>query len=65
MYVKGHGVPEELCRDMLAAAERFFDSHQSLKDAVDARKSPLFRGYNSLEEGAHSCTPERQNRVGG
>ena len=42
---------------MFQASRAFFDLDLETKLQLDARNSPLYRGYNSLEKGAHSCTP--------
>lgn len=57
-YIVGHGCPPETLKNVFGAANDFFDSDTSVKEAVNARLSPLYRGYNSIETGAHSCTPK-------
>ena len=37
---------------------RFFELPHDHKKNLDAKKSPLYRVYNDIETGAHSCTPE-------
>ena len=56
-YVTGHGLPAGALDRAFAAARSFFERTQRAKDASTAGM-PLFRGYNSLEHGSHSCTPE-------
>jgi hypothetical protein len=63
MYCINHGVPETQCEAMLDATRRFFDTSSSVKASVDARRSEHYRGYNSFEYGAHSCTPEDKVRA--
>jgi isopenicillin N synthase-like dioxygenase len=58
MYVKGHGLSREVEQGILASSERFFGLEAGAKLALDAKQSPAYRGYNSFETGAHSCTPE-------
>lgn len=63
MYCINHGVPETQCQAMLDATRRFFATSSSVKASVDARRSEHYRGYNSFEYGAHSCTPEDKVRA--
>jgi isopenicillin N synthase-like dioxygenase len=42
----------------MALTCRLFDLPQAAKNELDASRSTLARGYNSLELGKHSCTPE-------
>lgn len=58
LYVSGHGVSEEEMQGLLGLACRLFDLPRAAKEGMDASESTLARGYNSLEEGKHSCTPE-------
>ncbi|KAI2498334.1 hypothetical protein MHU86_16145 [Fragilaria crotonensis] len=38
---------------------QLFDSSEKL--SLDAKNSPLYRGYNSIQTGGHSCTPEEKS----
>ena len=57
-YVEGHGCPAEVFDDMFSQMKLFFDQPSDAKNALVASNNPLWRGYNSVETGAHSCTPE-------
>lgn len=57
-YISGHGCSAEIITDNFEAMKQFFDLDSSHKLNLDAKKSPLYRGYNSIQTGAHSCTPE-------
>ena len=43
---------------MMDYTNKFFDMPSQEKTRLEARNNPLWRGYNSMETGAHSCTPE-------
>jgi isopenicillin N synthase-like dioxygenase len=45
-YLTGHGIAEELIRDVLNLSRRFFDLPERDKLAVEMVNSPHFRGYN-------------------
>ena len=45
-YVTGHGVPETLPGEVLAASRRFFALPEIEKLKVEMVRSPHFRGYN-------------------
>jgi isopenicillin N synthase-like dioxygenase len=47
-YLTGHGVPETLVAQVLAAARELFGLPQAAKDAVAMVRSPHFRGYTRL-----------------
>ncbi|MEI9892125.1 MAG: 2-oxoglutarate and iron-dependent oxygenase domain-containing protein [Caulobacteraceae bacterium] len=47
-YIVGHGVPETLIAETLAAARAFFDLPDAAKAAVDKSRSPANRGYEPL-----------------
>ena len=57
-YIIGHGCPPSVMDTMMGYTKRFFDLPQDTKNGLEARNNPLYRGYNSIETGAHSCTPE-------
>ncbi|TVY47756.1 2-oxoglutarate-Fe(II) type oxidoreductase [Lachnellula occidentalis] len=45
-YIKGHGIPQGVCDDVLKLAERFFhELPESSKEAIHMKNSPQFRGY--------------------
>ncbi|PSC69301.1 oxidoreductase [Micractinium conductrix] len=58
LYIAGHGLSQGQLDGLTALATRLFDLPQVDKEALDAARSPLARGYNSLQHGRHSCTPE-------
>ncbi len=45
LYVTGHGVSEATIAGIFAAARWFFATPQALRDALDVKTSPNFRGY--------------------
>ncbi|MCV7258516.1 2OG-Fe(II) oxygenase [Tsukamurella paurometabola DSM] [Mycobacterium shimoidei] len=47
-YLTGHGVPQRLTRELLAAARRLFALPQADKDAIAMVHSPHFRGYTRM-----------------
>ncbi|MBL7825124.1 MAG: isopenicillin N synthase family oxygenase [Saprospiraceae bacterium] len=48
-YIRNHGIPEQLTREVLEAANRFFDLDASAKDQVHIRHSAHFRGYSIMK----------------
>ena len=46
--VKNHGIPEEKVNGALTAAKEFFSLPDEKKAELDIKKSPGFKGYNSL-----------------
>src|SRR5579863_7464562 len=44
-YVTGHGVSEGTIAGIFAAARWFFAAPQAIRDALDVKTSPNFRGY--------------------
>lgn len=45
-YITGHGIPEEVCTDVLNLAHQFFhELPQSSKEAIHMKNSNQFRGY--------------------
>jgi hypothetical protein len=45
-YITGHGIPEEVCSNVLDLAHRFFhELPQSSKEAIHMKNSNHFRGY--------------------
>lgn len=45
-YIKGHGIPQNVCDDVLQLARRFFhELPQKSKDAIHMKNSKQFRGY--------------------
>ncbi|KAL4459192.1 hypothetical protein ABPG75_014057 [Micractinium tetrahymenae] len=61
LFIKAADLSEHDIGQLLALT-RLFELPQEAKDALDATQSPLFRGYNSLQHGKHSCTPEDGQR---
>jgi isopenicillin N synthase-like dioxygenase len=47
-YMVGHGVPDTLINETLAAARAFFDLPDAAKAAIDKSLSPANRGYEPL-----------------
>jgi isopenicillin N synthase-like dioxygenase len=47
-YMVGHGVPDALITETLAAARAFFDLPDAAKAAIDKSLSPANRGYEPL-----------------
>jgi len=45
LYVVGHGIPDELAGDLLAAARQFFALPEDERLAIENVRSPQFRGY--------------------
>lgn len=45
-YLTGHGVPQSLIDDVLAASKRFFALPEADKLSIEMVRSPHFRGYN-------------------
>jgi isopenicillin N synthase-like dioxygenase len=60
-YITGHGCPAWVLDRMLEHTRHLFDLPLEEKHALEARNNPLYRGYNSIETGAHSCTPQDAN----
>lgn len=60
-YVKGHGCPKTVRHDAFRASMQMFDSSE--KVSLDAKNSPLYRGYNGIQTGGHSCTPEEKGAL--
>jgi isopenicillin N synthase-like dioxygenase len=60
-YIRGHGCPPDIQSKAFEAVNELFDSEEKL--AMNATKSPLYRGYNSVQTGAHSCTPEDRDAL--
>lgn len=56
-YITGHDCPPEIHDEMMNLAKIFFDLPSKTKAELEACKNPLYRGYNSIETGAHTCTP--------
>jgi isopenicillin N synthase-like dioxygenase len=61
-YIKGHGCSKAILNEMNGAMNDLFNLSLETKLELEATKNPLYRGYNSLETGAHSCTPEEKGR---
>eukprot|EP00934_Nitzschia_sp_Nitz4_P005123 Nitzschia sp. Nitz4//scaffold268_size26297//20682//21779//NITZ4_008282-RA/size26297-processed-gene-0.13-mRNA-1//-1//CDS//3329544945//5113//frame0 len=57
-YIKGHGFPKQVHSDMFKLTKEFFELPEDKKMDLEARKNPLYRGYNNVETGAHTCTPD-------
>lgn len=51
LYVKNHGIPEEITQDALAASKQFFSLPTEKKMELDNRKSSNFKGYSALLSG--------------
>jgi isopenicillin N synthase-like dioxygenase len=49
-YVSGHGVDQELCRQVLELSRRFFELPLEEREAIDHIRSPQFRGYTRLAD---------------
>jgi isopenicillin N synthase-like dioxygenase len=47
-FLVGHGVPDDLMRDLLAVARRFFELPEQDKLAIENVHSPQFRGYTRV-----------------
>ena len=62
-YIVGHGCPPAVVSEMMDFVQKLFDLPLDAKLEYEAHKNPLWRGYNSLERGAHSCTPEEKSDV--
>jgi isopenicillin N synthase-like dioxygenase len=50
VYVAGHGIPEPLIAEVLAAGREFFAQPAAAKQALSIRQSPHNRGYGDLNE---------------
>jgi hypothetical protein len=59
-YVSGHGISAE---PLFEAVRSLFALPEPDKAALDARLSPLHRGYTGLG-GSHNCVPEESCVVG-
>jgi isopenicillin N synthase-like dioxygenase len=57
VYIRGHGCPQDVINGAFEQMKALFDLSTEDKMKLDAKNSPLYRGYNSAETGAHSCTP--------
>lgn len=55
-YATGHGIPEEALEAAHAAAAALWDSPADVRASLDARRSPLARGYLGLGALEHTCT---------
>ena len=55
-YAVGHGIPEEALDAAHAAAAALWGSPAEVRSALDARRSPLARGYLGLGALEHTCT---------
>ena len=62
-YIRGHGCPQDVIDDTFEQMKALFDLSTEEKVNLDAKNSPLYRGYNSAETGAHSCTPEDNDNM--
>jgi len=51
LYVKNHGIPEELTQDALEASKQFFSLPLETKMELDNRTTPNFKGYSALLSG--------------
>jgi len=47
-YIKNHGVPDSVMKNIFGAAKEFFELPMEDKLAIDLQKSPHFRGYTRL-----------------
>ena len=47
-YIKNHGVPDSVMKNVFGAAKEFFELPMEDKLAIDLQKSPHFRGYTRL-----------------
>ncbi|THG99102.1 hypothetical protein EW026_g3196 [Hermanssonia centrifuga] len=48
LYVKNHGIPDEVIGNALSASKEFFSLPLEKKKEVDNSKTPNFKGYNSV-----------------
>ncbi|KAI0655414.1 Clavaminate synthase-like protein [Cubamyces menziesii] len=48
LYVTNHGIPEETIQRALSASKEFFSLPLNKKMELDIRKTPNFKGYNSI-----------------
>ncbi len=53
-YVRGHGVPEALIGELVAASRAFFALPLAAKMAIASARSPHFRGYVPIEAEEHN-----------
>jgi isopenicillin N synthase-like dioxygenase len=51
LYVKNHGIHEELTQDALQASKQFFSLPLETKMELDNRTTPNFKGYSALLSG--------------
>jgi len=63
MYVSHHGVPKEVIQGMLHSSKRLFEMETHHKNALDASRSPIYRGYSSFEV-SRSSGSRRRRRYG-
>lgn len=55
-YAVGHGIPEGCLDAAHAAADALWESPEEVRASLDARASPLARGYLGLGALEHTCT---------
>ncbi|TFK48749.1 Clavaminate synthase-like protein [Heliocybe sulcata] len=48
LYIKNHGIPDEVIQGAVSAAKTFFKLPLETKMALDIHKSPNFKGYTAL-----------------
>ena len=54
-YIKDHGVSDAVMQNAFDAIKKFFAQPTEEKRRLDATQSPLYRGYNAIEDGKHNC----------
>ena len=49
LYLANHGIEGAVIQNVFGAMHTFFSLDAEAKSSVAAHKSPIYRGYNSLE----------------
>lgn len=60
-YIAGHGCPQTVVDEAYSGLKSLFDSDE--KTSLEAKNSSLYRGFNSVLTGSHSCTPEDKDAL--
>lgn len=60
LYIRNHGVPEEIIRDLVSAIPVLFNLPQEEKEAVALHNSPHFLGYSGA--GTEMTAGKRDDR---
>jgi len=63
VYIRGHGCPQDTIDAAFQQVKALFDLNKEQKEALNAKNSSLYRGYNSAETGSHSCTPDEKDTL--